>query len=199
MEKKDLKEIVGDNIAYLRKENKWTQLELAEKINYSDKAISKWERGESSPDYDALLDLAKLFNVKIDYFFYESPSEKSAYINKDNNLKIRELLTVILLCATCFVISTAIFLIAWFDNVENIRYFWISFVWALPVCAFLLMRYFKRNKNRLGSIYSTSIFLWSFLTAAFLQCVLININAWMIYIIGVPLEAVIIIYYFVKK
>ena len=46
---------------------KLTQIELAEKINYSDKAISKWERGESIPDVSVLLNLAKLFGVNIDF------------------------------------------------------------------------------------------------------------------------------------
>ena len=46
----DIKDIVAVNLTNLRKANKITQLELAEKLNYSDKAISKWERGESLPD-----------------------------------------------------------------------------------------------------------------------------------------------------
>ena len=197
--RKDIKEIVGNNIAYLRKESKWTQAELAERLNYSDKAISKWERGESAPDYDCLLELSKIFNVQVDYFFHEDSSEKSAYINSGNYLKIRELLTVILLCATAYVVATAIFLIAWFDNPESVKYFWISFVWATPVCSLLLLRYFKRNRHTVGRIYCSSIFLWTLLASIHLQCLLVNINAWMIYLIGVPLEAVIIIYNFVKK
>ena len=44
-----------------------TQIELAEKINYSDKAVSKWERGESIPDVSVLLELSKLFGVSIDF------------------------------------------------------------------------------------------------------------------------------------
>ena len=68
---RDIKEIIGGNITFLRKGKKWTQLELAEKMDYSDKAISKWERGESSPDPDALLALANLFDVQIDYFFHD--------------------------------------------------------------------------------------------------------------------------------
>ena len=50
---------------------KLTQIELAEKINYSDKAISKWERGESIPDVSVLLNLAKLFGVNIDFLVTE--------------------------------------------------------------------------------------------------------------------------------
>ena len=63
----DIKSIVAKNISELRQSNNMTQLELAEKINYSDKAISKWERAESSPDISVLVDIATVFGVTVDY------------------------------------------------------------------------------------------------------------------------------------
>ena len=59
MNNEELKTIVGANLARLRKDRGMTQAELAERINYSDKAVSKWERGESLPDVLTLLSLAK--------------------------------------------------------------------------------------------------------------------------------------------
>lgn len=50
---------------------KLTQLELAEKINYSDKAVSKWERGESIPDVTVLMTIASLFGVTLDFLVTE--------------------------------------------------------------------------------------------------------------------------------
>ena len=46
----DIKKIIGANISVLRQGHKMTQLDLAEKLNYTDKAVSKWERGDSVPD-----------------------------------------------------------------------------------------------------------------------------------------------------
>ena len=63
----DLKKIIARNIVDLRRANNMTQLELAEKLNYTDKAVSKWERGESLPDISVLKTIADLFGVKIDY------------------------------------------------------------------------------------------------------------------------------------
>ena len=63
----DIKQIIAKNIASLRTDSKLTQLELAEKLNYSDKAISKWERGESIPDVITLKAVADLFGVTVDY------------------------------------------------------------------------------------------------------------------------------------
>ena len=86
---------IADNIVKLRKEKHWTQAELADHLNYSDKAISKWERGESTPDADSLLELAKLFNVTVDYFFHKE-EEQRQYILPSKDLKIRNLLILIL-------------------------------------------------------------------------------------------------------
>ena len=57
------REIIAENITALRKSARLTQAELAEKLNYSDKAISKWERGDSVPDVLVLAELAELYGV----------------------------------------------------------------------------------------------------------------------------------------
>ena len=63
----DIKSIVAKNLSDLRQRNGMTQLELAERLNYSDKTISKWERAESSPDIAVLVEIADLFGVTVDY------------------------------------------------------------------------------------------------------------------------------------
>ena len=63
----DLKPIFANNLSALRKKKNWTQLELALRLNYSDKAVSKWERGESLPDVTILKQIADLFEVSVDY------------------------------------------------------------------------------------------------------------------------------------
>ena len=64
----DLKENFAVNLSRYRKEAKLTQAELAEKLNYSDKAVSKWERGESVPDIYALKNIADcLCLLRIDH------------------------------------------------------------------------------------------------------------------------------------
>ena len=67
----NVKEVVKNNLIKLRKDNKFTQLELAQKVGYSDKAISRWETGETTPDVETLNTLAELYNVPIAYFFEE--------------------------------------------------------------------------------------------------------------------------------
>lgn len=67
----DVKVIFAQNLISLRKQMKLTQIELAEKINYSDKAVSKWERGESIPDVTVLMTIASLFGVTLDFLVTE--------------------------------------------------------------------------------------------------------------------------------
>ena len=59
----ELKETITANLIKYRKTNSYTQAALAEKINYSDKAVSKWERGESIPDLYTLTLLAELYGI----------------------------------------------------------------------------------------------------------------------------------------
>ena len=72
----EIKANFAKNLMSLRKEMKLTQVELAEKINYSDKAISKWERGESVPDIGILKTIADMFGVTVDYLISSHDTEK---------------------------------------------------------------------------------------------------------------------------
>lgn len=89
------RDIISKNILTLRKKNKMTQADLAEKLNYSDKAISKWERGESLPDAEMLYNIAELFNVEIGYLFEEHLDDraKEEKDKEEKELARRELKT----------------------------------------------------------------------------------------------------------
>ena len=74
----ELNEIISKNLIELRKKNKLTQLELAEKLDFSNKSISKWESGEAIPNIEILMKLAKLYDVNLDYFVNEIHQEDSS-------------------------------------------------------------------------------------------------------------------------
>ena len=62
----DIKENIAKNITTYRKASNLTQLDLAEKLHYSDKAVSKWERGDAVPDIVTLKSIADLFGITVD-------------------------------------------------------------------------------------------------------------------------------------
>ncbi|MBE6137151.1 MAG: helix-turn-helix transcriptional regulator [Erysipelotrichaceae bacterium] len=68
---KSIRDIIAANISGLRKASKMTQADLADRLFYTDKAVSKWERGESLPDAEMLYQIAQIFNVEIQYLFQE--------------------------------------------------------------------------------------------------------------------------------
>lgn len=65
---------LSDKIISLRKANCWSQEDLAERLNVSRQAISRWENGTALPDSNNILQLSKLFHVTADYLLHEDYS-----------------------------------------------------------------------------------------------------------------------------
>ena len=85
---------IGKMITKLRKENGWTQVELAEKLNYTDKTISKWEQDNGEPNSEAFLALAELFDVSIDYLMTGKGTELNINVFHEGIVCINELLAI---------------------------------------------------------------------------------------------------------
>ena len=104
------KEVVRANLVKLRKEHKFTQMEIAEKIGYSDKAISRWETGEVNPDIETLDKLADLYGVDISVFFSEyNAVEYKAQTARDMQLG-RKIAVAILMVVALWYIGIMIFI-----------------------------------------------------------------------------------------
>ena len=73
-----LRKTIGKNIALYRKANRDTQAVLGQKLSYSDKAVSKWERGESVPDIYVLSRIADLYGISVGVLIGESKPEIQA-------------------------------------------------------------------------------------------------------------------------
>ena len=75
----DLKQIFAKNLVELRAREGMTQLDLGEKLNYSDKTVSKWERGESIPDASVLKEISELFHISLDDLLSDHTKEEVPY------------------------------------------------------------------------------------------------------------------------
>ena len=90
----DLKQIIAKNLVELRKRKKYTQLDLANTLQYSDKAISKWEKGDSLPDIEVLYQICNLYGVTLDFLTHEgSFEEKKEYVLKKDERKNKVIIT----------------------------------------------------------------------------------------------------------
>ena len=186
----DLREIIPNNIVSLRKKQGLTQIDLAKKINYSDKAVSRWEKGEVLPDIETLQSLCKIFNVSISYMFeehFETKAEKKVGLTK-NEILMQSLSVLII-----WTIATIFFV---YREITYNDVMWELFIWAVPVTSTYVLYINRKAKNKLINLIFSTVFTWSLLTCVYFQ--FLELNAWLIYIIGVPVQAAIIVKYFTK-
>lgn len=189
----NLEQIVAANLTELRKAQKWTQAELAEKINYSDKSVSKWERGDALPDLKVLKQMADLFGVTLDYFITENAAaekEKYSFPKSEKGYRIGvELLAVcvVWLIAVVIYVSTELY-----NNTPGI---WMAFVWAVPVSSLVLTVFSQHWNFRVCGIVFRSLFCWTLIAAIYLHILIFDThNLWMLFLIGIPAQAAIVLW-----
>ncbi len=183
----ELKKIVAQNIAELRKNAGLTQLQLAEKLNYSDKAVSKWESGASIPDVAVLLSIANLFGVTVDYLLSEDHKIPVKEIVKGTMMGRRNLVITLLSVALVWLIATAVFVVLTILSFTKIA--WLSFIYAIPVSAILLIIFNSIWGKRRHNYVYISILMWSCLLSIYLT--LLSLNLWLIFLIGIPGQVII--------
>ena len=126
---KDINLVIGTNIKELRKANKLTQYELAEKLNYSNKAISRWESGEVIPDVTTLNAICELFNIPLSQIF--EPNVTNTKVKRNYKLQIGNKLAISLL-AVLLVWFVAVIIFVNFQITSN-QNVWQVFVWSVPI------------------------------------------------------------------
>ena len=92
----NIKENVAENLSRLRQEKKLTQNEVATRLNYSDKAVSKWECGETTPPIDVLKQLADLYEVSLDYLVEENPEKSYDKVYSSNRNRTNKIIITLL-------------------------------------------------------------------------------------------------------
>lgn len=183
----DLKEIIGKNIQYLRKESNMTQQDLADKLNYTSKAVSKWERGESMPEIEVLAAIASLFNVTVDFLLHEdSKVHKKDYVPSEVKDKNKMLVTALVVT----IVWTIMAIVFVYTMQNNGKTLWQLFVWAIPL-SFLVIAISLRQYKRIDQMIVLSIFLWTLLLAFFIQ---FQFEIPLIFLIGIPAQLALFIW-----
>lgn len=177
-----LKKIVAANIAALRTANRMTQLELGEKLNYSDKAISRWERGDAVPDAGVLLQMSRLFGVTVDYLLHEHTrdSRSENLPPRHSNHKTIAMISFIGVWTVALLIFVVFYLLG--------RIEWLTFVYALPVSLILLLVLNSLWGKRRRNLYIISLLIWSILGAVYLS--LLEKNWWILFLLGIPAQII---------
>ena len=186
---RDVRQIIAENLIELRKVNKLTQLELAEKLNYSDKAISKWERGESLPDVEILCQIAELYGVTLDYLVTKDHEEATMEykISKERANVNKTIITWLSVFSAVLLVVLSYFLVLTITKYNC----WIMFIWMIPLCSTILLIFNCIWGKRKYRYIILSILMWSLLTSVALQ--FMQYNIWLIYCLGIPGEIIILL------
>lgn len=193
-----IKNIVAKNITELRLLNNMTQLELAQKLNYSDKTVSKWERGESTPDISVLVDIANIFGVSLDYLVRSENIDETINENKQKQTKYNRKVISYISQSIAWIIAVFAFIIT--SLITNEATFqWLYFVYALPIVLIVRLIFNSIWFNPRNNYVIISALIWSILAAIHFTFLYFKINVALIYLLGVAGQIVVILWSFIKR
>lgn len=195
----EINRIIAKQLTYYRKTAGFTQAELAEKINYSDKSVSKWESGNGVPDVYTLVQLAQLYGVTVDAFLGgETPLQMKKRTKSLHALIMLLSSGIVWLVATCLFVA--------FQMVFPGNQWWMVFVYAVLVNAVVLFVYACIWKYRILSFIALTLLIWVtlaciFLTAYFASKWMGNgvVGLWTVFLIGVPLQVLEVLWVFFRS
>ena len=184
----DLRDIIAKNICELRTEMKMTQLQLAEVLNYSDKAVSKWERGEAIPDVTVLKRIADYFGVTVDYLLEsehggcDHPSAKLVRLRRRNRMMI-----TVMSVAGAWLIATIVFAALLSLGVDFAP--WLAYIYAIPVSAVVAVVFNSIWGIRRLNFFIASTILWGIIVSVYLTAdVVAALDLWVLFIVGIPIQ-----------
>ena len=194
MNDEKLKKQLGANIAAYRKRLGLTQAGLAEKLNYSDKAVSKWERGESIPDVVTLVQLAELFEITVDTLLAdpnalpENPGKVGRVMEKavEKTLKRKADKGIVLNLCSLLVWFVALLIFVILSSVD-VPKSWLAFFYAIPANAIVALSLCSAWREFRWNQFFVSAIVWGSLIALHMTLLVIwSVNAWRIYLLGIP-------------
>ena len=198
-----LKQYLGIHIMRYRKSLGLTQAGLAEKLTYSDKAVSKWERGESIPDVLTLMQLAELFGVKVDDLLSDPnrlPENTGAVVGKmekavEKTLKRKADKKSILNLSSLLVWFVALLAFVVISSL-GIEKSWIAFIYAIPADAIVRLSLLSAWHDYRWNKTLISVMVWGCLLSLYLSLLLfLNENVWKLFLLGVPGQIAVLLWF----
>ena len=196
MDDEKLKSQIGANIAAHRKRCGMTQAGLAEKLNYSDKAVSKWERGESVPDVITLMQLAERFDIPITDLLEDPnkiPDDADGKMQQvvEKTLKRKADKNIILGLSSLLVWFVALFIyvvVSSFDIPNG----WLPFFYAIPANAIVKLSLRSAWHDFRWNRADISVIVWGVLLSFYVTMwVFFSLNVWRVFLLGIPGQAAI--------
>ena len=203
MDDDKLKKQIGANIASYRKRLQLTQVGLAEKLNYSDKAVSKWERGDSAPDVQTLVQLAELFEITVNDLLVdpnvlpENPGTVERVMGKavEKTLRRKADKKIILMLSTVLVWFVALFIFVVLSSFD-VPKTWIAFFYAIPANAIVLLSLRSAWKDFRWNQLLISAIVWGSLLSFYMTLLIFfGLNMWKLFLLGIPGQIAVLLWF----
>ena len=185
----EINKIIAKNLTFYRKEAGLTQAELAEKINYSDKSVSKWESGNGVPDVYTLMQLAELYGVTLNDLVRADEPVKKQPRPKNSHVWI-----MLLSSAIVWVVATGLF-IAMQLLLPRVAPWWFAFLYAVAANAIVLIVFAGIWKYKATHFAAITTLIWSAITSVYLTLSFVfksnNMDysaLWLLFLLGAPLQ-----------
>ena len=188
----ELKMIIAGNLGQLRRNAGMTQLELAEYLNYSDKAVSKWERGESVPDIVTLKAIAERFSVSVDYLLRpDHPAETEIKRQYTKRQRLNHALITLISCVLVWLIAIFVHAVVHAANPAEGK-LWMAYMYAVPATLIVLLVLNSIWGNRRHNFIIISALIWTVLACVYISVLIfIPLNMWLLFVIGVPAQIIV--------
>jgi transcriptional regulator with XRE-family HTH domain len=186
----NVQETLINNLIALRKSSGLTQIELGDKINYSDKTISKWEKGDSCPSIEAICKIANFYDITVDELLSEGINNEQRSVEVKQRRYSKLIISLLAVIAVWF-IASMVFVSRFLSHTPGA---WLIFIHAIPVSFAVMLVFNSMWGNRRLNYIIISGMVWSVLTSVFLSMLHDASVMWIIYLIGIPIQVAIILW-----
>lgn len=185
---KPIAEIIADNLIALRKKHNLTQNDLAQKLQYSDNTVSRWEHAEITPSVETLQKISEIYDIPLESLLKENVSQTIE--KQEHTQRVSRICTALLFVMVAWFVSTIIFVYG--QTIFNIN-LWTLFIWSLPISCLILLPF---NNKRTYRFVILTLLVWTFLLAFFLE--FYRYRLWLVFMCGIPVQLALIIWAFIK-
>ena len=191
----ELKQTISNNLTTYRKQAGLTQQELAEKINYSDKAVSKWERAEGVPDVIVLKEIADLYGITVNDFLVEHQDQHQKV--KTKSFWAKRWLITLLSAGLAFLVATIV-MVVWLlidpsSPGDVAKYVYLT---AIPASLIVVLVFSCIWGKLWQRCVVVSALIWTLCLLIHLVLNVVTLSyAWTIYLVGASLQLLVILWY----
>ena len=191
----EIKSVIAKNITALRLAKGITQIELGQMLAYSDKAVSKWERGESIPDVTVLYKISEIFGVSLDYLVHEHSvvDDSGIRLNDATKKKNRTVITGLSILLVWLIATTVYVILEMIPQFTSPLHS-LAFLYAVPVTMVIWLVFNSLWFIKRINYVIISLIMWTILSSIYISFLCFGFNFLILFALGVPGQIIILLW-----